>query len=165
MCVCVSTQATWHFFLVGLMCEARARSLSVHTDMKYLSKTQLVMINQMQYVSSCTQLTKTSGSKHPAFELSLPVVSCSRSLHQWTIMIMYITWVTLTMEQWQTARWSVPGDKGCKGSLQQFSLTYTVCIFLLLQVGFWVHCFVYKIRKLWKGLSIPRLYLATFLTV
>ena len=58
----------------------------------FLSKTQLLMINQLQDVStrrslstayrmtkySCTQLTKTFGSKRPAVDLSLTVVFCSR---------------------------------------------------------------------------------------
>ena len=54
----------------------------------FLSKTQLLMINQLQDVStrrssstvyrSCMQLTKTFGSKRPAVDLSLTVVFCSR---------------------------------------------------------------------------------------
>ena len=56
----------------------------------FLSKTQLLMINQLQDVSTrrssstayryelSTQLTKTFGSKRPAVDLSLTVVFCSK---------------------------------------------------------------------------------------
>ena len=51
----------------------------------FLSKTQLLMINQLQDVSTrrslsttYRKLTKTFGSKRPAADLSLTVVFCSR---------------------------------------------------------------------------------------
>ena len=89
--------------------------LILYTDSKFLSKTQLVMIDQMQDVSTrrclstayrqvqCMQLTKTSGSKRPAFDLSLPVVSCSRicisslrpQLHRYTSVTFLVALVLL----------------------------------------------------------------------
>ena len=79
--------------------------LMIYTDTRFLSKTQLVMINQMQNVttrrslSSCTQLTKTSGSKRPAFDLSLTVVFAQESGYQCNIgllMHMHIHILTFT---------------------------------------------------------------------
>ena len=50
----------------------------------FLSKTQLLMINQLQDVSTrrslstAYRMTKTFGSKRPAVDLSLTVVFCSK---------------------------------------------------------------------------------------
>ena len=65
------------------------RTCSTTYDVKFFSKTQLAMIDQMQDVSTrgslstayltpllCTQLTKTLGLKRPAFDQSSPVAFC-----------------------------------------------------------------------------------------
>ena len=66
-------------------------SCTVESTDKLLSRTQLVMINQLQDVSTwrslspayrMIQLTKTSGLKYPAVNISFTVMSCSRICYQ-----------------------------------------------------------------------------------